>query len=124
MKKILLPLFMIAIVSQLKAQQLTIKPSDSLLFKAPKNMMLQQFKLNDSNLLKNFQNLPKSQQLAMLPGLSNSRTELFYSNMPVAKVGGNIDNMPIAKIGGNIDRMPVKSIKVIPLTNSQPLVTP
>jgi hypothetical protein len=124
MKKILLLLFMIAVVSHLKAQQLTTKPSDSLLFKAPKNMVLQQFKLNDSNLLKNFQNLPKSQQLEMLPGLNNNNSELFYSNMPVAKVGGNIDNMPIAKTGGNIDRMPIKSIKVIPLTNSQPLATP
>jgi hypothetical protein len=124
MKKILPLLFMIAVVSQIKAQQLTIKPSDSLLFKAPKNMGLQQFKLNDSSLFKGFPNLTKAQQLAVLPNSDNSNTELFYSNMPVVKVSGNIDNMPVAKVGGNIDRMPIKSIKVIPLKNAQPLVTP
>jgi hypothetical protein len=113
MKKIPLLLFMIAVASELMAQQLTVKPSDSVFIKAPKNMGLQQFNLNDSSLFKNFQNLPKSQQLAALPGFSNA--ELFYSNMPVVRVGGNIDNMPIAKIGGNIDRMPIKSVKVVPL---------
>ncbi|WP_426670494.1 hypothetical protein ACPPVU_04450 [Mucilaginibacter sp. McL0603] len=122
MKKILLFLFMIAVASQLKAQQLTIKPSDSLFFKAPKNMKLQQFNLNDSSLFKNFQNLPKSQQLAALPGFSTA--ELFYSNMPVVRVSGDIDNMPVAKVEGNIDRMPIKSVKVVPLKNTQPLVTP
>ncbi len=125
MKKILTLLFMIAVASQIKAQQLTIKPSDSLLFKTPKTMGLQQFKLNDSSsLFKSFPNLTNAQQLAVLPNLANSNTELFYSNMPVVKVVGNIDNMPVAKVGGNIDRMPIKNIKVVPLKTAQPLVTP
>ncbi len=113
MKKIPLLLFMIVVASQLKAQQQTIKPSDSLFFKAPKNMGLQQFKLNDSSLFKSFPNRIKTQQLAVLPDFN--KAALFYSNMPVIKAGGNIDNMPVAKVEGNIDRMPIKSFKVVPL---------
>jgi hypothetical protein len=62
--------------------------------------------------------------LTALPNLVNNNTELFYSNMPVIKLAGNIDNMPIAKVEGNIDRIPIKSFKVIPLKKTQPLITP
>ena len=118
MKKLLLSLIVLAAASQLKAQQLDTKPSDPL-FKSPKDLSLQQFKVGDSTLFKNFSNLPKVQQLAALPNLGDINSDLFYSNMPVVKLGGNIDNMPVAKIGGNIDRMPVKKMKVVPLGKLQ-----
>lgn len=87
-------------------------------------MDLQEFKLNDSNMFKNLPNLTKAQLLAVLPDLDNSHTELFYSNMPVVRVKGNIDKMPVAKVGGNIDRMLIKNIKVVPPKTIQPLTTP
>lgn len=119
MKKLLLSLIILTGASQLKAQQLNVKPSDPLLFKSPKDLSLEQFKLGDSTLFKDFSNLPKAQQLAALPNLGDINSNLFYSNMPVAKLSGNIDHMPIIKPEGNIDRMPVKKIKVVPLGKLQ-----
>lgn len=126
MKKTFLLLFITALALQIKAQQVTIKPSDSLFFIAPKNMGPQQFKFSDSTLFKfkDLSKLPKTEQLAVLSDWDNKNAELFYSNMPVIKLGGNIDNMPVAKVEGNIDRMPIKSVKVVPLKDTQPVVTP
>lgn len=112
MKKIILLLFIIAGSSQLKAQQSNFKPADSLFFKTPKAFNLPQFKLNDSNLLKDFSTLPKSDQLAFLKGIANEKSiTKFYSRMPIAKTYTN-DKMPVAKLNG-IDRMPGKRIEII-----------
>jgi hypothetical protein len=120
MKKLFLSLIILTGASQLKAQQLDVKPSDPLLFKSPKDLNLQQFKLGDSTLFKNFSTPPTMQQLAALPQINSN--ELFNGNMsvtkitssidhmPIAKVSGNIDHMPIAKVNGNIDHMPVAKI--------------
>jgi hypothetical protein len=118
MKKFLFVLFLIAGISQLRAQQLTSKPADSLLLKAPKNF--NGLKLDDGSLFKNFSKLPKAEQLAAINNMNSigDNTEIFYSRMPVLKVRSN-DKMPIAS-PGNIDRMPVKRIKVIdPLAKVQ-----
>jgi hypothetical protein len=120
MKKLFLSLIILTGASQLKAQQLDVKPSDPLLFKSPKDLNLQKFKSSDSTLFKNFSTLPTMQQLAALPKVNNN--ELLNRNMsvtkitsdidrmPIAKVSGNIDNMPIAKVNGNIDHMPIAKI--------------
>lgn len=124
MKKIILLLFIIAGSSQLKAQQSNFKPADSLFFKTPKAFNLPQFKLNDSNLLKDFPTLPKSDQLAFLKGMDNQKNaEIFYNRMPVAKMYSN-DKMPVAKLNGNY-KMAVKRIEIIdPLVKLQTSVTP
>ena len=117
MKKILLLLFALIGAFQVKAQQFTLKPSDSLLFKTPKNF--QKFKLNDSILFKGFLTLPKSNQMALMGGLNENEknAEVFYSRMPVLKIHSN-DKMPVAKLY-NADRMPIKRIKVIDPLASQ-----
>src|SRR3569833_576695 len=124
MKKSLLILFIVAIASQLKAQQLTLKPTDSLLLKAPLN--LQGLKLNDSTLLKSYFNKPDQNTLALLNTLKGQKSsELFYSTMPVAKMGTR-DKMPVVKPGDSNMKfnMPVKKVKVInPLEKKMP-VTP
>jgi hypothetical protein len=97
MKRILGLLLIVAASTQLKAQQLTFKPADSLLFKTPKNLQNFSFKQGDSILLKDYSNLPKSNPLAMLQGLKGNKSAL-YGNMPVAKLSGK-DSMPIAKLG-------------------------
>jgi hypothetical protein len=134
MKKLFLSLIILTGASQLKAQQLDVKPSDPLLFKLPKDLSSQQFKLSDSTLFKNFSALPGMQQLAALPKVNSN--ELFNGNMsvtkmissidhmPIAKVSGNIDNMPIAKVNGNIDHMPIAKVggnmmEVVPLVKPQ-----
>jgi len=125
MKKFALLLIIIAFASQLKAQQLSIKPVDTLLLKAPKGLTSQQFKFSNSILFKNFSDMPKAQQLAVVPNLGGSNIGLFYSTMPIAKVAdANMDHMPVAKVYGNTDKMPVKRIKVIPLMQSQQTATP
>ena len=109
MKKILIILLLIAASCGLKAQQLTLKPADTLLFKSfPKS-----FKLNDSTLFKGFSKLPKIEQLAGMPGfdMNDKNAEVFYSRMPVAKLYSD-DKMPVARVD-NIDRMPVKKIIII-----------
>jgi len=126
MKKLLLLLIIIAVATQLKAQQSTVKPFDQNLFKAPKDQSLLQFKPGDSILLKNFPIIPNGQLLAVVPN-NLKDNDLFLLNptanidhMPIAKVGGNIDHMPIAKVKGNMEKMPVA--KIIP---SDPMsVTP
>ena len=97
MKRILGLLLIIAASTQLKAQQLTFKPADSLLFKTPKNWENFKFKAGDSALLKGFSNLPKSNPLAMLQDLKGNKSA-SYGNMPVAKLSGK-DRMPITKLG-------------------------
>jgi hypothetical protein len=118
MKKFLLVLFLIAGVSQLKAQQLTLKSADSLLLKAPKNF--NGLKLDDGSLFKNLSKLPKAEQLAAINNMNSigNNTEIFYSRMPVLKVRSN-DKMRV--VGqSNIDRMPIKRIKVVdPLAKLQ-----
>jgi hypothetical protein len=110
MKKILLLLFALIGAFQVKAQQFTLKPSDSLLFKTPKNF--QKFNLNDSTLFKGFSTLPKSNQLVLEGFNGNEKNaEVFYSRMSVLKIHSN-DKMPVAKLY-SVDRMPIKRIKVI-----------
>jgi len=115
MKKLLILSILIAGACQLKAQQLTIKPSDPLLFKMPKSFDLQKYKLNDSLLFKykDLAKLSKPEQLADLQNFKSSdkNTELFYSRMPVVKVTGD-DKMPTVRTE-NVDRMPVKKIIII-----------
>jgi hypothetical protein len=108
MKKNLLILLLIAGAYQLKAQRLTLKPVDPLLFKSlPKTS--NSFKLSDSTLFKDFSNLPKTEQLVDMPGFSKG--EIFYSRMPVAKLYSD-DRMPVARVD-NIDRMPIKKIIIV-----------
>jgi hypothetical protein len=121
MKKILLLLFALIGAFHVKAQQFTLKPSDSLLFKTQKNF--QKFNLNDSTLFKGFSTLPKSNQLALMEDLNwnEKNAEVFYSRMSVLKIHSN-DKMPVAKLY-SVDRMPIKRIKVIdPLETQKKLV--
>jgi hypothetical protein len=124
MRKLLLLLIVIAIASQLKAQQTAVKPFDQNLFKAPGNQNLLQFKSGDSTLFKNFSTLPNGQLLAAIPNkLSDKNLPLLnpaanIDHMPIARVGGNIDHMPIAKPGGNMEKMPV--VKAAPLGLQKP----
>jgi hypothetical protein len=110
MKKILFTLIIIAGAFQLKAQQ-KFGTVDSMLFKAPKNP--DQFKLGDSSLFRNF--APKQNQLALLNNLRDGKnTEIFYSTMPVLKIGGRNDNMAIIKPQSNEHyTMLIKRIKVV-----------
>jgi len=113
MKKYLLLLLLVAGVSQLKAQQLSLKPTDTMLFKAPKNF--NGLKWDDSNLLKDLAKLPKTEQLAAISNRNsiNANTVIFYSRMPVAKLNSN-DRMPVAKPDNiNIDRMPVEKVIIV-----------
>jgi hypothetical protein len=108
MKKLLLSLIILIGAWQLKAQQLAAKPSDPLLFKSPKDLNLEQFKVSDSTLFKSFSTLPGKQQLAALPKVNNG--ELFNRNMSVTKITSNVDHMPIAKVSGNVDHMPIAKV--------------
>jgi len=117
MKKLLLLLIIIAVATQLKAQQSSVKPFDQNLFKTPKDQSLLQFKPGDSILLKNFPITPNGQFLAVVPNKLKDN-DLFLLNptanidhMPIAKVSGNIDHMPIAKVRGNMEKMPVAKIR-------------
>ena len=112
MKKFLLLLLVIAGVSPLKAQQLTLKPTDTILFRSPRNFKWQDRKSGDSTLFKSFSILPKAEQLANMPGFDgNINGEVFYSRMPVAKLYSD-DRMPVARLDG-ADKMPVKGLKLI-----------
>jgi len=117
MKRVLLLLIIIAVATQLKAQQSSVKPFDQNLFKTPKDQSLLQFKPGDSILLKNFPIIPNGQFLAVVPNKLKDN-DLFLLNptanidhMPIAKVSGNIDHMPIAKVRGNMEKMPVAKIR-------------
>ena len=119
MKRLLLLLIVIAVASQLQAQQSVVKPFDQNLFKTPGDLNLQQFKLGDSTLLKGFSTLPKGEFLAVTPyklpdyNITAANQLVNIDHMPIAKMNGNIDHMPIAKVSGNIDRMP-GSVVVVP----------
>jgi hypothetical protein len=117
MKKILLCMLIIAGATELKAQQSTLTPADSLLFKSQKNGQLDQFKLGDSNLFKNLQPLDKAGQLALIQGMKGNEIirEPFYSRMPVVKPG-NVDRMPVAKLGTDPNMhytMLIKKVKAV-----------
>lgn len=122
MKKILLALIVISAATQLKAQQLNTKPADpQLLFKAPKSLPV--FKLADSSLFKNFTPLTNLNQLQSLASLNANTTELVYSTMPIARMGGNIDNMSVIKpVESNMHYpMLIKKVKVVdPLATVKP----
>jgi hypothetical protein len=123
MKKILLIVLFIAGAYQLKAQQWQFKPLDSALLKSPQ--LFQNLKPNDDALLKNYLNTQPMQSLKDLGTLSQpGKTEIFYSTMPVAKIGGSADKMAIGKPSSSEHyTMLIKRIKVInPL--KQPVVTP
>ena len=118
MKKILFTVIILAGASQLKAQQHS-NTIDSMLFKAPKNF--NRFKLSDSSLFRNFS--PQQNQSTVLNGLrDNKNSEVFYSTMPVLKVGGKTDNMAIIKPQSNEHyTMLIKRIKVVdPLSVVKP----
>ena len=126
MKKLLLLLIVIAVASQLKAQQSSIKPFDQNLFKTtPKDQSLMQFKLGDSTLFKNFSATPNKQLLALAPNkLTDNNLVLLnpaanIDRMPIAKMNRNIDHMLIAKPNGNMEKMPVA--KVLPLGMPNPV---
>ena len=122
MKRILLLLIIIGVSHQLKAQQ-TLKPTDSLFFRAPKE--LKSFKLNDSTLFKNFSPLMKSNQLASIPNLGDD-SEFFNSRMPVVKVDA-VEKMPVAKLGDNENNhytMLVKKVKVVDPLATAKVFTP
>ncbi len=129
MKKTLLFMLIIAGSTQLKAQQLTLKPADSLLFKSPKNSLLGQFKLDDSNLFKNLQPVDKAGQLALTQGMKGNEIikQPFYSRMPVVKTDNNVDRMPIAKLGTDPNMhytMLIKKVQVVDPLSVQKPVTP
>ena len=118
MKKMLLFMLIIAASTQLKAQELTLKPVDSLLLKSPKSNSLNQFKLDDSNLFKNMQPLDKAGQLALIQRMKSNEIikEPFYSRMPIAKTGSNVDRMPVAKLGTDPNihyTMLIKKVKIV-----------
>ena len=121
MKRVFFVLIITAIASQLKAQQLTFKPADSALLKGLKESPA--FRLTDSSLLKGYLNAPDKNTLALLNTLKDQKnTEIFYSTMPVVKMGSR-DKMPVVKPGdSNMNYfMPVKKIKVVdPLKKEQP----
>jgi hypothetical protein len=122
MKRILLALIIVSAASQLKAQQLFTKPADSVsLFKSPKS--LPNFQLADSSLFKKFEPLAKSNQLATIPSIDGT-SEIFYSRMPVARIGGNMDNMSIIKPAEPNMHYPllIKKMKVAdPLSTVKPV---
>ncbi len=115
MKKLLILSILIAGACQLKAQQLTLKPSDPLFFKTPKSLDLKKYKLNDSLLFKyqDLSKLPKLEQLAELQNIKSpdKNVEVFFSRMPVAKITSD-GKMPTVDTE-NIDRMPVKKIIIV-----------
>jgi len=119
MKKLSLLLIVIAGATQLRAQQTAIKPFDQNLFKAPKGLHLQQFKPDDSTLLKGFSTLPKGEFLAVTPykladyNMNTANSVMNIDRMPIARMNGNIDHMPIAKVSGDIDKMP-GSVIIVP----------
>ena len=127
MKKTLLFILIIAGSTQLKAQQLTLKPADSLLFKSPKSSLMNQFKLDDSNLFKNLQPLNSTGQLALIQSMKGNEIikQPFYSWMPVVKTDNNVDRMPIAKLGTDPNMhytMLIKKVKVVdPLAVQKPV---
>lgn len=124
MKKTLLILFVVAIATQVKAQQLTFKPADSTLVKSLN--IYPNLKMSDSSLFKKYLETPNLNSLAFVNTLKeNTNAGTFYSTMPVAKMGSN-DKMPIAKLesGGINYTMPIKKITVVnPLAKKMP-VTP
>ena len=131
MKKFLFIATIIAASCQLKAQQLSNKPSDPFLLKTPQGQTFQHFKLGDSTLFKNCLGLPKVQQLvAAIPSklpdynLLTGQTAVNIDHMPILKVSGNIDRMPIAKMNGNIDHMPIAKIGGGDMVQVVPLVRP
>jgi hypothetical protein len=81
MKKYLIILLLTAGASQLKAQQLTLKPSSLAFNKAPADLSLLQFKLSDSTLFKALPAFPKSAQLAALTSFNsnNKNAEVFIA---------------------------------------------
>ncbi|HTI59097.1 hypothetical protein [Mucilaginibacter sp.] len=124
MKKTLLILFVVAIVTQVKAQQLAFKPADSMLVKSLK--IYPSLKMSDSSQFKKYLETPNLNSLAFVnTWKENTDAGTFYSTMPVVKMGSN-DKMPIAKLesGGINHTMPIKKITVVdPLAKKMP-VTP
>jgi hypothetical protein len=113
MKKAIFLVFILAGASQLKAQQISPKPTDPLLFKAPADMGLKQFNLKDSALFIPFKFDLKNNQLAVLSGIKNADLTAvpFNSRMPVLKVTSD-DKMPVAKVQSD-DNMPVLKVKPV-----------
>ena len=117
MKKFLLILIIVAGASALKAQQLSLKSTDTLLFRSPKNFKWPDLKLGDNAPFEGFSKLPKGEPSADMPDFGSKSAEVFFSRMPVAKLYSE-DRMPVARLDG-IDKMPIKGLKVL-----APLVKP
>jgi len=125
MKKLLIATVVVCCSVQLKAQQLFSKPGESPLSGHSKTFP--DLKSNDSILAKKYFSLPKTEPLALLAQLSknNNNTEVFYSRMPVAKIGG-ASKMPTVKPGdSNMNyTMLVKKYKVVDPLAAKEVVTP
>jgi hypothetical protein len=117
MKKALLVAFIVAAISQVKAQQLlNVKPSDSL-----KNNLFEQY----------FKVQPQNQLPWALPQLNLSKTSTTfdgnvkispYDHMPIAFLQGN-SKMPVVKSAGSY-KMPVLrpgdgNVEVVPAPQKQ-----
>lgn len=100
-------LFVICILAfsayQLKAQQLQVKPADSLAQSINKSIQDQtdSWAVLTSN-LKPYQTLAANQNKFNLPDFKNN---LMHENMPIAVLEGN-SKMPIAKFDG-LSKMPI-----------------
>src|SRR6185312_4020612 len=121
MKKIFFALFAVAMAYQANAQQSLLKPSDPTLL----NKLYSPFQVKpiDSSLYgKLFKLQPIEGYNQQKTPLSIADEEVFYSTMPVIKIGIE-SKMPVAKLngsGGNYTML-IKKYKVVnPLIKVQP----
>lgn len=106
MKKLVLACILLSCAYQLKAQQLQVKPADSLAKAIDRSIKLQtdSWKLLTSGLKAN-ETLAFNANKLNYPDL---QTNNFRDNMPVVVLEGN-SKMPVVKLDG-YDNMPVKWI--------------
>ncbi|SHN20769.1 hypothetical protein [Mucilaginibacter sp. OK098] len=106
MKKIVLACILLSGAYQLKAQQLQVKPADSLA-----NAIKRSIKLQTDSWKLLTPTLKGNETLALNTSKLNYtdlKTNYFHENMPVAVLEGN-SKMPVVKLDG-YDNMPVKWI--------------
>lgn len=109
MKKIVLACILLSGAYQLKAQQLQVKPADSLANAIARSIKSQidSWKLLTSTLKAN-ETLASNTNKLNYPDL---KTNNFRDNMPVAVLEGN-SKMPIARLDGH-DNMPILRINPV-----------
>lgn len=116
MKKTLFVLAIVAIAYHSKAQeQFSVKPADSLTSKLWSPAFT--VKPTDSAIYKKYFNLPQLKPGTGAPLIAMNKpdnTEVFYSTMPVVKIG-SVDKMKVVKPNGPKENytMAVKKIKVV-----------